>query len=952
VANKDIKQVYKSDGQDSLLPRLALRVFRHPRRTALIWLLIAAFGALSYTTLLKKEGFPPVSTPFAISTGSYIVHDPGKVDKDIAKPLSNYLLKQDGVKTVIAQSYSDFYNVIINYNDGVNAEARSKELTKQVAGAHILPSNATLKIDPYKFGYTSRGDKLVVAFYSKNNSVDSETLVAKAKIAGEFIKNKHLSLVTDVSAIDPFEQATDPTTGQTVLNQKSFDRYGVRKDSDNKFYTSVVIGVQAKDGTDNIKLDEQVQSAVNELNKDPQFAGYQASISGSFAPQIKLQINTLQTALLEGLASVLIIGSLIIAFRASVITVLSMLTVLAAANAVLWILGYTLNTITLFALILGLSLIVDDTIIMVEALDAQRQRQKTADKTVEVATRKVSRAMVAATSTAILSFAPLLFVGGILGSFIRAIPVTIITSLFVSLLVALFFIPMFARYLLLGKKQLGQKDNRELAAGFEAAIARFVSGPMLWAKGSTKKLFLVGIVALVIGFGFIGAGGALFQKVTFNIFPNSKDSDQLATVITFPANTDIARAQQITDEVDAKLAQTLGSNFDQASYYGMADIQMATLQTDITSYKDRDVTAPELAKQVSDQFKDFKDAHVETAILDVAGPPAAAFVVQVRSDTDRPAALKLADDIAHYVKDETVIKRADGSVVKIKTATVGSASIYNRKDDKAFVPVNIAFVDDDTSTIITLTKNDLKKHYTAEKVASFGLPKDALQFDSGQEQENQDSFKTLAIAFPALLFAIFVLLAIQFRSLAQPLLIFLAIPFSLFGISLGLYKTDNPFSFFTMLGFFALIGLSIKNTILLTDYANQARRAGMGTIDSAHEALAERFRPLIATSLTAVCSLIPLTLSDPFWQGLGVTLIFGLLSSTFLVITVFPYYYLGVEYLRLRVSRKAGLFWLFATIILSVVLIQAGANAAVIPLIAIAMIFVEKGYGRLRRRRA
>lgn len=131
----------------------------------------------------------------------------------------------------------------------------------------------------------------------------------------------------------------------------------------------------------------------------------------------------------------------------------------------------------------------------------------------------------------------------------------------------------------------------------------------------------------------------------------------------------------------------------------------------------------------------------------------------------------------------------------------------------------------------------------------------------------------------------------------------MAIPFSLFGITLGLYLTDNAFSFFAMLGFFALIGLSIKNTILLTDYANQARRKGAGAVDAAIEALGERFRPLIATSLTAVVSLIPLAILSPFWEGLAVVLIFGLLSSTFLVITVFPYYYLGAEFIRIRTSR-------------------------------------------------
>ena len=179
----------------------------------------------------------------------------------------------------------------------------------------------------------------------------------------------------------------------------------------------------------------------------------------------------------------------------------------------------------------------------------------------------------------------------------------------------------------------------------------------------------------------------------------------------------------------------------------------------------------------------------------------------------------------------------------------------------------------------------------------------------GQEQENQDSFKSLALAFPILLLAIFLLLALQFRSLLQPLLIFMAIPFSLFGDHPGLYLTNNAFSFFAMLGFFALIGLSIKNTILLTDYANQARRSGSAPIDAAVGALGERFRPLIATSLTAVVSLIPLALTSPFWQGLAVVLIFGLLSSTFLVITVFPYYYLGAEYLRLRISRRTFLKW-------------------------------------------
>jgi multidrug efflux pump subunit AcrB len=254
-----------------------------------------------------------------------------------------------------------------------------------------------------------------------------------------------------------------------------------------------------------------------------------------------------------------------------------------------------------------------------------------------------------------------------------------------------------------------------------------------------------------------------------------------------------------------------------------------------------------------------------------------------------------------------------------------------RRDSHLYISVSSEFDGTDTSTLVILAEDAVKKEFSKDRLAGYGLSESVIKFDIGQEEENQDSFKTLLFAFPILLVAIYLLLSVQFRSLLQPVLIFMAIPFSLFGITAGLWLTDNAFSFFTMLGFFALIGLSIKNTILLTDYANQARRAGSNAIEAVAISLQERFRPLIATSLTAIVSLIPLYLSDPFWEGLTVTLMFGLLSSTFLVITVFPYYYLGGEYLRLRVRRRTFGLWLLLSGGLSAVFVLLG-QPALIPL--------------------
>lgn len=874
--------------------------FRRARLTAILSLLLVCFGLFSYTTLLKREGFPSISTPYALAQGTYFVNNPAMVDGEVAAPLSNYLLKQSTVKSVNAQSFGNFYTVVVSYSEDTDAAAETAKLQKSIETQKLLPGGATLDFQPFKFGFTQEGDEAVISLTDTTGELTTKELNEQAAKAVEYLNGRDLSLVEKLRVINPFETGVAGLDGVSQVEQKTFERYGTRTDGQTEFYNSVIIGVAVKEGADYIKLDDQLVAAVESYNKQSQST--KAFISASYAPSIKQQISELQKTLLEGLLAVLIVGSIVIAFRASIITVLSMLTVLAITIGILYLIGFTLNTITLFSLILGLSLIVDDTIIMVEALDARRRRSKDPEEIVQTSVGKVGRAMIAATSTAALSFAPLIFVGGIIGSFVRQLPITIIIALVTSLFVALVIIPLYARFLLLGKKQLGTQADHAAASNIEAKIARAISAPMLWAQHSKAKLTGVGLAAVFISILFIGGGMYLFSKVTFNIFPSTKDSNQITTTLTFPAGTDLREAEILTEKANELVAKTIGDEFVQSANLGQANAQSVTTIIDLTDYNARKETAPQIISELKNTFNGFEGAAFSAASLDV-GPPAADFTVQVATDGDRAAAEKLANDVASYIKT-TKLTRIDGTTVRVETVEVGNTDVFRRADGKPYVPVTVKFADTDTTAIVTLTKDAVMKEFDEARVSGYGLPKDTLSYNAGQEDENQDSFTTMAYAFPVLLLVIYVLLAVQFRSLLQPLLIFMAIPFSLFGITLGLYVTDNAFSFFAMLGFFALIGLSIKNTILLVDYANQARRSGMNPVDAAHEALAQRFRPLIATSLTAIFSLIPLALSSPFWQGLCVVLIFGLLSSTFLVVTVFPYYYLGAEYLRGVFTRR------------------------------------------------
>ena len=906
----------QKNADQKYLTRVTLALFARPRTVLFIWLVVLIFGIVSYTTLLRREGFPSINIPIAIVNGTYIVNDPKKVDTDLAKPISEIALKQDGVSTVQAQSAANFVNVTVQYKEGINGQEATNKLEEAVKAAGVVPTSVSLTYNVPYFGATGGSiDKIdaALSFYGTPNTADTKALVAKANDAVNYLNANKPALVDTFFVIDPFQTAVNPATGQRQQVQQTFDQFGTRHDSNTDFYNSVVIGVSAVKGIDVIQLDKQLGVAINNLLSQPNMKGYDTKISASFAPSIKESISELERVLLEGLLAVLLVGSIIIAVRASIITVLSMITVITATLGLLFLAGYTLNVITLFALILGLSLIVDDTIIMVEAIDAARRKTKTPREAVRQAVGKISKAMVAATSVAALSFLPLAFLSGVLGSFIRAIPITIITSLLISLVVALVFIPLFARVLLLGKKQMGEEGVREVASSVEAKIAHAITWPMHWARHSIRKLWLVGITAVFIGALFVAGAGMVFSKVTFNLFPPSKDTNQISVSLAFPQGTDIDKAQSLALRAGDVVGNTLKDEFEFSSYYGAASSQNAIMYIELTPYTSRVPSSKELTLKLQDNInKALPEVVTSVAQID-AGPPAAVFNTQIETE-DRESGFKLANDLATYMRS-VELKRVSGKTAKFTNVAVSTENVISRSKGNQVVLVSASFNGDDTTTLVTLAQEAIKKEFTPEKVASYGLSKDALKFDLGQEAENQESFKGMVVAFPIVLLVIFVLLAFEFKSLLQPLLIFMAIPFSLFGVTMSLFLTHNAFSFFVAMGFFALIGLSLKNTILVIDYANQSRRAGMGAIDAATAALEERFRPLIATSLTAVFSLIPLALTSPFWQGLAVVLIGGLLSSTFLVITVFPYYYLGGEYLRARVSRTGALLWIGAIVL-------------------------------------
>ncbi len=885
------KKAKKKTEKLSLLQRFSLFFFDHVKTSLVLWIAVVIFGVLSYTVFLQREGFPSINLPFSTVTGAYFVNDQQKVDADVAKPATQAIAKIPEVKTVTSNADKNFVVIQIEYKEGTDAKAGSAKVQSTVEALN-LPGAAKLQYQSIDFTRFDNKYDLLVSVYSTQPMTNEELQTQAQKVANELQGTAH---VESTAVVSQTESAVNPLTGQSATQQTSFDRTAIQENGQEVFHNSVSVGVVAKPGTDTLKLYDAVNKT---LEANPQETVH-AVVSGSNAESVKEQISSLQSNLLEGLIIVAIISLLLISWRAGIATSLSMATVLLATIGGLKVFGYSLNTITLFALILSLGLIVDDTTIVAEAIDAGQQEGKTKREVVKLAIKRVAHASTTGTLVTILAFSPMLFIGGILGSFIKALPVTIIISLVFSLLVSLSLTPFLARNLIIGEVGKAKHESKNPVIRIEHAISSGLARLIRWTRGKRgRKAFLASAAVLLSVLALVGSM-AFFGKLKFDIFAPSKDGDEMTVALRFAPGTSVSEAEATTDRANLIIAKTLGSNGKRVVYRSAATNQTATADIILTPFQERERTAPQIKQDLETAFADFNGAVVKTSVSGAGGPTDdQPFKAQINA-TDPAKAAALSTDIATFLNN-TEFKRQNGTTFRAVDAEKSGLVMITRKNGDRIFTVNAGFDADDTSALVVTTQAAVEKEFNADKLATYGLTKDDLKFDFGQESNNQESFKSMIMAFPVLILVMFILLVVQFRSLLQPLLILLAIPFSFFGVAFGLYITDNSLSFFVMIGFFALIGIAVNNTIMLVDYANQSLKSGKGYVDAIADAVQHRFRPLLTTSLISVVALTPLALSDPFWQSLAVTLIFGLISSTFLVIVAFPYFWLIAEWLRLK----------------------------------------------------
>ncbi len=881
------KKQTKTNQKAGWLVNLANTTLSMPLRTLMAVAGLLLLGLASWFYLLPREGFPNVASPIIFTRVNAPGLDAEKVDNLVAQPLNNIFQNDlSGLKKVNSTSFPNGASLVANFGDQTDMSVALDNLNKSISSLN-LPKNIrvhSIIIDP--------------------SSLDGKHQMILAVAGGQDISDLH-SEATQVAAsfknlpniqqAEIIRQLDTLPSGQTV--QTSFSKYGQTENNQPiNIKDTYLIGLNATAETDTKELSKIVRNHIKELKLRD---GYEVLIAADFAPQIDTQINNLMDNLASGLLAVIAITLLLIAIRASLVVAIFIPAVITVSFGVMWLIGYSINTISLFALVLALGLFVDDATIVVEAAE-RASRNKDTKNIAKTAVQRVAMASLAGTLTTVLVFLPLAFVSGIIGGFMRALPITISIALVVSLLLSLLAMPILLNYV------FGRKKRQPwfLARWINLGIDKLASGlNWFYRRLAAKKPsgILAAITALLISLAVIGAGVQKFRDLSFNIFPNVKDADAMAITLRFPPNTDLQTARQITDQANQKITESLGKNISDILYY-TGNARVAEAYVRLVPYGEREITAPQLAEQLQNNLTTIKGIRSKVEIRAV-GPPTEElpFKMQIYSD-DQQKSLAAASQVTGFLKDRT-INRANGEPAKVTDVKITSLGTLSRQNNLLYAQIGASFDADDTSALVEATKAEVQKEFNASKIESFGLSAESFEYDFGFESENQNSFSSLMFIMPLAIVIMYALLAFQFRSLMQPLLIFLAIPFSIFGMAYGLALSGHSISFFSMIGFMGLIGISVNNTILLVDYANQARRRGLSATKAISEATRLRLRPLLTTTITTVVALAPLALANPFWQPLAVTIMFGLLSSTLLIILAFPYYYLGAYWLTSRFKK-------------------------------------------------
>ncbi len=754
---------------------------------------------------------------------------------------------------------------------------------------------------------------------------------------------------------------------------------------------AVTLSFAKKKGTNATRYAEDILHKVESMRGGLLPSEIEVAITRNYGETAKEKSDELLFHMLLATISVVILIAWALGWRESVVVAVAVPVTLALTLLVNYLYGYTLNRVTLFALIFSIGILVDDAIVVVENIHRRFSIHGVSPENAVQAVDEVGNPTILATFAVIAALLPMAFVSGLMGPYMRPIPIGASAAMLFSLLVAFVVSPWLGYKVLRHVHHDPQATEKE-----EKWVEKYerLIGPLL----VNRRRRLIALAA-VGGILLVTLLLVPFKAVMVKMLPFDNKSE-LEIIIDMPKGTPLERTTaaardmaenlrtvpEVTDfQVYVGSAAPYNFNGLVRHYFTREGGHQAGIQVNLSAKGDRKAQSHDIAKRIRPAIKAIADKHggrVKVAEIPPGPPVLSTLVAEVYGPDEARrreiAAMILKEfetttgvvDVDWFVEadQEKITFRIDrarailsgvsaDSLAKTLAASLGgtTAGLAHLDSEKEPVEIRLQLPVADRSAIEALMSTpvanvngrlipmgelvsvqrsvDDKTRYRKnlqpvtyvigdvagreespiyaisqlkERISKIKLPEGyaleqfmtvqpergdryAMKWD-GEIQITAEVFHDLGIAFAAVLLLIYVLVVAWFRSFIVPLIIMIPIPLTLVGILPGHWLFGSFFTATSMIGFIALSGIIVRNSILLVDFIQADEKEGMSLRQAVVRAGALRLRPIALTAAAVVVASMVM-LFDPIFQGLAISMMFGAVVATALTLVAVPIMY-------------------------------------------------------------
>jgi multidrug efflux pump len=1043
--------------------------------------IILVLGLRAYLGL-PREAAPDISIPLVIVSTPYIGVSPSDIEGLVTQPLERNLKSLKDVKQITSASKEGISSVRVEFNVGVDIDEALRRVRDKVNTARSeLPTDI---LDPIvseinfsefpimyvniggrfgiarlktvaedlqeKFegipgvlradlagglepevqvncditlltGYRLSFDDVVNAIKAENvsipgGSIDNSALSYSVRVPGEYrqvqpiedivvkMQNGKPIFVRDVAKV---QYSFEDRTTYSRLNGEEV----------------VTLAVRKRAGENLVRIAGEVKRIINEARPGLP-PGLRIEISNDQSVTIARMVNELENSIMTGMVLVVLCLFMFFGFKNSLLISTAIPLSMFIGFMIMGAVGITLNFVVLFGLVLVLGIVVDDAIVVIENIYRHQQvYNKPPIQAAKDAVAEVAVPVTTSTITTLAAFIPLLFWPGVVGDFMKYLPLTLIFTLGASLFVAFVISPVQGAQWINYQREIRKaRENLEHPHWYKKynpitviyhkvdekffpwSVNRYADA-LRWAlthRGLTITLAVAVLVFLTALFGLINTGVVFFPDTQPNLAnigieaPSGTSlevTNRIATLLE-------GRFEGMEGKKDMEFVVTnVGSSDDPFDFGGQGTSNKARIAVNFFEKAKRSQSSFITLDSIRKHSTGIAGADVKVS-KQAMGPPVGAPVsIEVAGEDYAQLAL-LADRIKDQIRGipglvdlkdnynagkpelQVDVDREKAGMLWMTTGQIAGtvrsaingteASKYRvgedeykirvrLREDQRSSPANLenlymTFMNKQgkllsvplvavasirrTSGIADIQRKDQKRVITVSgdvqgrvasevlqevktTLASMELPAGYTIRYSGQDEEQSKAAAFLMQALVVTLLMVFLILVMEFNSVKVPFVIMLSVPLSLIGVFIGLILTMTPFSvIMTGVGVIALAGIVVKNAIVLLDFTKHLRGSGMTLDEALVEAGRTRLRPVLLTAATTVLGIVPLATgvdfdwrkfhlvvgaeSADFWRPLGIAIIFGLTTSTFLTLIIIPTFYSLMETWQIRLKEAAS----------------------------------------------